>query len=353
MNPNIILFAWAASLEKKKQLLLEMEEELEQAKIPGEILIPANVKGQPFTKREVLSLMKSIEKVVPIESEQWNEVLATHCKKYPGRTTKSFQRKLKDLQEKSISSDDPNCPKEVKMARRIQSMIAEKQNEERDREVEQVKKRYRREMEHPDCPEDVRMAKETWILIEEKKKRLRLQQQQKEKREKVVDDAAITSVPTLGGRSRNQDLTVEHTTTATRPDAEPRTSTKRSYSSMSSTSNDSISMIEMKKKELDRRMAEYNNELFRMMIEHNKERDRRKAQREAQREAKMKALIRKFKAEWVGSAEDFNLILLFFEFVSLLSGIPLPKEYRLNASDRKKASERLATLIKEFIQKIC
>ena len=75
---------------------------------------------------ETMNLLEVLEDVLPIGSEEWEEALARHSLNYPGRDKPSIARKFATLHRKQIPTGDPNCPPEVRAAKRIKYLIGPK-----------------------------------------------------------------------------------------------------------------------------------------------------------------------------------------------------------------------------------
>ena len=63
---------------------------------------------------------------MPIGPSEWNKVVETHAVDYPGRTDTSIRRKYNSLHRVTVPTGDPNCPDEVKQAKRIKYSIGQK-----------------------------------------------------------------------------------------------------------------------------------------------------------------------------------------------------------------------------------
>ena len=80
-----------------------------------------------FGKEETMHLLMLAEKHSPIGSEGWKGVVLEHEIHFPGRgETALVMRKCSTLCQKQIPTGDPNCPEEVKLAKRIKHMILNK-----------------------------------------------------------------------------------------------------------------------------------------------------------------------------------------------------------------------------------
>ena len=79
-----------------------------------------------FSKEETMHMLRIVERVLPIGSEGWKAVEAEHADEYPARCKNALMRKYATLYRKPIPTGDPNCPEEVKLAKRIKYMIGNK-----------------------------------------------------------------------------------------------------------------------------------------------------------------------------------------------------------------------------------
>ena len=77
-------------------------------------------------KEGTMNLLRIIEKHLPIGSEDWEDVVLEHGLHFPGRGRTALMRKCSTLCQKQIPTGDPNCPEEVKLAKRIKHMILNK-----------------------------------------------------------------------------------------------------------------------------------------------------------------------------------------------------------------------------------
>ena len=76
-----------------------------------------------YTMPERMHLLSIIKRVLPIGSEEWQQCADEHSLQYPGRCHDSIRRKFNTLGRKKIPTGDPNCPEDVKLAKRIRWQI--------------------------------------------------------------------------------------------------------------------------------------------------------------------------------------------------------------------------------------
>ena len=61
-----------------------------------------------YTRDELLSLLAVMERILPIGTEEWEQVQMDHSKNYPGRDVESIHRKYNSLHRKQVPTGDPN-----------------------------------------------------------------------------------------------------------------------------------------------------------------------------------------------------------------------------------------------------
>jgi hypothetical protein len=81
--------------------------------------------GPRFTQAEVTYMLETIEAQLPIGQEEWEEVASIHSEVFPtqNRDPLSIRRKFMSLCNKRQPTGDPNCPAEVRAAKRIRRLI--------------------------------------------------------------------------------------------------------------------------------------------------------------------------------------------------------------------------------------
>ena len=72
---------------------------------------------------ERMHLLRIIYRVLPIGPEEWQLCTGEHALQYPGRCQESIRRKYNGLSRRKIPTGDPNCPEDVKLAKRIRWAI--------------------------------------------------------------------------------------------------------------------------------------------------------------------------------------------------------------------------------------
>jgi hypothetical protein len=78
-----------------------------------------------YTKEELLHFLNIALSIKPISQEAWEMVLAEHNVEFghKNRTVESLRRKYAQLHRKKIPTGDPECPEEVKLAKRVKYAI--------------------------------------------------------------------------------------------------------------------------------------------------------------------------------------------------------------------------------------
>ena len=76
-----------------------------------------------FTKAETTTLLKTIEQILPIDVEAWNEVHDVFNSKQTPRGVEGLKRKFNKLANKPLPTGNPNMPEDVKLAKSIKSKL--------------------------------------------------------------------------------------------------------------------------------------------------------------------------------------------------------------------------------------
>ena len=61
-----------------------------------------------YTREELLALFDVMEQILPIGTEELEQVLLDHSEKFPGRDVKSIQRKYNTLHRKQFPTELPS-----------------------------------------------------------------------------------------------------------------------------------------------------------------------------------------------------------------------------------------------------
>ena len=81
--------------------------------------------GKYFTD-ELLNLFSIMAQILPIGPIEWDKVTERHSVKFPGRDTDSLRRKYTSTHRRKVPTGDPNCPPEVREAKRLKMAIGSK-----------------------------------------------------------------------------------------------------------------------------------------------------------------------------------------------------------------------------------
>eukprot|EP00536_Pseudo-nitzschia_multiseries_P015274 jgi/Psemu1/41848/gm1.41848_g len=85
--------------------------------------------GKNYSRSEVLELLHTLKAILPVGPEEWAQVAQIHKDNFPDtdRSVQNLCRKYNDLYCKKIPAGDPNCPKEVKLAKKVKWWIKGKE----------------------------------------------------------------------------------------------------------------------------------------------------------------------------------------------------------------------------------
>ena len=73
-------------------------------------------RGTGFTKAETTTLLKAIERILPINVEGWTEVHDIFNRKHSPRGFECLKQKFNKLANKTVPMGNPNIPDDVKHA---------------------------------------------------------------------------------------------------------------------------------------------------------------------------------------------------------------------------------------------
>ena len=110
---------------------------------------PASMRrGKGFTKAETTTLLKAVERILPIDVEGWTEVHKIFNSKHSSRGVEGLKRKFNKLANKPEPTGNPNIPEDVKLAKSIKGKLFrrsgatnlsdEEEEEEEDEEEEEL-----------------------------------------------------------------------------------------------------------------------------------------------------------------------------------------------------------------------
>ena len=104
----------------------------QQLTSPQAATIPKSTKGNGkvgksnYTREELLSLFAIMERILPIGTEEWEQVQMEHSQEYPGRDVESIRRKYNTLHRKQVPTGNPNISPEILAAKRVKRKIGDK-----------------------------------------------------------------------------------------------------------------------------------------------------------------------------------------------------------------------------------
>ena len=79
-----------------------------------------------YTREELLHLFAVMDRILPIGTEEWEQVLLEHSEAYPGRDLDSIQHKYNNLHRKQVPTGSPNITPEILAAKRVKYKIGDK-----------------------------------------------------------------------------------------------------------------------------------------------------------------------------------------------------------------------------------
>ena len=73
-----------------------------------------------FSQVEIDNMLESIEKILPVAGMEWDRVERQHEGRWPDkrRTKESLKRKFQSLYRRRVPTGNPNCPPDVRFAKR-------------------------------------------------------------------------------------------------------------------------------------------------------------------------------------------------------------------------------------------
>ena len=116
--------------------------------MPGRNPPASTRRGKGFTKAETTTLLKAVERILPIDAEGWTEVHEIFNSKHSSRGVEGLKRKFNKLANKPVPTGNPNIPEDVKLAKSIKGKLFhrsgatnlsdEEEEEEEDEEEEEL-----------------------------------------------------------------------------------------------------------------------------------------------------------------------------------------------------------------------
>lgn len=122
----------------------DSEEELNRkppAKKKSKKMIQQSKKrGQGYGTEETLFLCYTVLDIIPIGPNEWDEVTKIHLDEFPDqdRDKESLRRKFSKLANAKVPTGDPNCPEEVRLAKRAMREIEDKMESTEEIEEEEL-----------------------------------------------------------------------------------------------------------------------------------------------------------------------------------------------------------------------
>ena len=104
---------------------------------------PASTRrGKGFTKAKTTTLLKAVERILPIDAEGWTDVQEIFNSKHSSRGVEGLKRKFNKLANKPVPTCNPNIPEDVKLAKSIKGKLfrrsgATNLSDEEEEEVEE------------------------------------------------------------------------------------------------------------------------------------------------------------------------------------------------------------------------
>ena len=98
-----------------------------------------------FTKAETTTSLKTIEHILPIDTEGWNEVHELFNSKHTPRGVEGLKRKFNKLANKPVPTGNPNMPEDVELAKSMKDKLfhhsgltnlSEEEEEEEEEELD-------------------------------------------------------------------------------------------------------------------------------------------------------------------------------------------------------------------------
>ena len=79
--------------------------------------------GKGLTKAETTTLLKTIERILPIDAEAWNEVHDVFNSKHTPHGVEGLKHKFNKLANKPVPTGNPNMSEDIKLAKSITSKL--------------------------------------------------------------------------------------------------------------------------------------------------------------------------------------------------------------------------------------
>jgi hypothetical protein len=84
--------------------------------------------GPRFVDQELIHLNEAIGRILPLGSDEWNQVADEHAELYPNynRGVDSLRRKFKEMCGAKVPTGDPTCPPHIREAKRLYVLIQDR-----------------------------------------------------------------------------------------------------------------------------------------------------------------------------------------------------------------------------------
>lgn len=79
-----------------------------------------------YTRTELMNLLRILERVVPVDSAEWQDVAEEHGASFPTRDVESLKKKFSQLHRRKAGTGNPNIPPEVQLAKEVHHLIGDK-----------------------------------------------------------------------------------------------------------------------------------------------------------------------------------------------------------------------------------
>jgi hypothetical protein len=84
--------------------------------------------GPRFVDQELVDLNEAIGRILPLGSDEWNQVANEHAELYPAynRGVDSLRRKFREMCATQVPTGDPTCPPHIRQAKRLYLLIQDR-----------------------------------------------------------------------------------------------------------------------------------------------------------------------------------------------------------------------------------
>ena len=99
---------------------------VQAARQPQQVQQRQRQRNPNFTQEECVNFLLIMEEILPIGPHDWDRVASNHAATFPGRDVNSLRRKYTSLYRRTIPTGDPNCPEEVRLAKKVMRDIGDR-----------------------------------------------------------------------------------------------------------------------------------------------------------------------------------------------------------------------------------